>query len=142
MPEYKWGILLAPKVEGRTVGFGQHRGEPAWQEVPGEYRGMLRRLITIQGDTEPASVEQQDRKSTRLNSSHANISYAVFCLKKKTLDSVQTRSIPSRWMTIFFTPRAPPPIQRPHPRPSTPPTTNSPMVGCTSTKHSLTPAPA
>src|SRR3712207_98765 len=29
----------------------------------------------------------QDRKSTRLNSSHANISYAVFCLKKKQLDS-------------------------------------------------------
>src|SRR3712207_8689562 len=29
----------------------------------------------------------QDRKSTRLNSSHANISYAVFCLKKKTLTS-------------------------------------------------------
>src|SRR3712207_7357845 len=28
---------------------------------------------------------QQDRKSTRLNSSHANISYVVFCLKKKTL---------------------------------------------------------
>src|SRR3712207_8446408 len=28
--------------------------------------------------------QQQDRKSTRLNSSHANISYAVFCLKKKT----------------------------------------------------------
>src|SRR3712207_7129673 len=27
--------------------------------------------------------EEQDRKSTRLNSSHANISYAVFCLKKK-----------------------------------------------------------
>src|SRR3712207_9070559 len=27
--------------------------------------------------------EQEDRKSTRLNSSHANISYAVFCLKKK-----------------------------------------------------------
>src|SRR3712207_8913013 len=29
-------------------------------------------------------VESEDRKSTRLNSSHANISYAVFCLKKKT----------------------------------------------------------
>src|SRR3712207_6941363 len=29
-------------------------------------------------------LELQDRKSTRLNSSHANISYAVFCLKKKT----------------------------------------------------------
>src|SRR5947209_12686018 len=33
----------------------------------------------------------EDRKSTRLNSSHANISYAVFCLKKKKLESVQTR---------------------------------------------------
>jgi len=59
MPEYRWGILLAPQVEGRTVGFGAHKGEPAWQEVPGEYRAMLRRLVTVQGDTEPASVEQQ-----------------------------------------------------------------------------------
>ncbi|MDE2197447.1 MAG: benzoyl-CoA 2,3-epoxidase subunit BoxB [Rhodospirillales bacterium] len=59
MPEYKWGILLAPAVEGRTIPFGKHKGEPAWQEVPGEYRAMMRRLLVIQGDTEPASVEQQ-----------------------------------------------------------------------------------
>jgi benzoyl-CoA 2,3-dioxygenase component B len=59
MPEYRWGILLAPQEEGRLVNFGEHKGEPAWQEVPGEYRAMLRRLIVIQGDTEPASVEQQ-----------------------------------------------------------------------------------
>jgi benzoyl-CoA 2,3-dioxygenase component B len=59
MPAYKWGILLAPAVEGRTIPFGAHKGEPAWQEVPGEYRAMLRRLLVIQGDTEPASVEQQ-----------------------------------------------------------------------------------
>ncbi|MGE0063077.1 MAG: benzoyl-CoA 2,3-epoxidase subunit BoxB [Xanthobacteraceae bacterium] len=59
MPDYRWGILLAPQVEGRTVPFGSHKGQPAWQEVPGEYRAMLRRLIVIQGDTEPASVEQQ-----------------------------------------------------------------------------------
>src|SRR5262245_21503037 len=59
MPEYKWGILLAPQVEDRKVPFGIHRGEKAWQEVPGEHRAMLRRLIVIQGDTEPASVEQQ-----------------------------------------------------------------------------------
>ena len=32
---------------------------PAWQEVPGEYRNMLKRLIVIQGDTEPGSLEQQ-----------------------------------------------------------------------------------
>ena len=59
MPDYRWGILLAPKVEGRRIPFGAHKGEPAWQEVPGEYRAMLRRLLVIQGDTEPASVEQQ-----------------------------------------------------------------------------------
>ncbi len=59
MPDYKWGVLLAPAVEGRTIPFGAHKGEPAWQEVPGEYRAMLRRLLVIQGDTEPASVEQQ-----------------------------------------------------------------------------------
>src|SRR3712207_6980520 len=36
-----------------------------------------------------ACGERVDRKSTRLNSSHANISYAVFCLKKKTSMAVQ-----------------------------------------------------
>ncbi len=59
MPDYRWGILLAPAVEDRKIPFGEHAGEPAWQEVPGEYRSILRRLIVIQGDTEPASVEQQ-----------------------------------------------------------------------------------
>jgi benzoyl-CoA 2,3-dioxygenase component B len=59
MPEYRWGILLAPQEEDRKIAFGQHLGEPVWQDVPGEYRAMLRRLIVIQGDTEPASVEQQ-----------------------------------------------------------------------------------
>src|SRR3712207_7701946 len=39
-----------------------------------------------------------DRKSTRLNSSHANISYAVFCLKKKTSSTFSIRSITSSTM--------------------------------------------
>ena len=59
MPEYRWGILLAPQEEGRKISFGKHKGEPVWQEVPAEYRSLLRRLVVIQGDTEPASVEQQ-----------------------------------------------------------------------------------
>ena len=59
MPDYRWGILLAPQVDDRRIPCGEHTGEPAWQEVPGEYRAMMRRLIVIQGDTEPASVEQQ-----------------------------------------------------------------------------------
>ncbi len=59
MPEYRWGIFLAEKEKNRTIGFGAHKGEDVWQEVPGEYRAELRRLIVTQGDTEPASVEQQ-----------------------------------------------------------------------------------
>ncbi len=59
MPEYRWGIFLAEPERGRLVNFGIHKGSPAWPEVPGEYRGALRRLIVTQGDTEPASVEQQ-----------------------------------------------------------------------------------
>jgi len=59
MPDYRWGIFLTPPEENRKIAFGDHIGEPAWQEVPGEHRNSLRRLIVTQGDTEPASVEQQ-----------------------------------------------------------------------------------
>ncbi|MGI5421760.1 benzoyl-CoA 2,3-epoxidase subunit BoxB [Actinomadura luteofluorescens] len=59
MKDYRWGIFLAERDGDRRIGFGAHKGEPAWQKVPGEYRADLRRLIVIQGDTEPASVEQQ-----------------------------------------------------------------------------------
>ncbi|MGI9004631.1 MAG: benzoyl-CoA 2,3-epoxidase subunit BoxB [Streptosporangiaceae bacterium] len=59
MEEYRWGIFLSERDEPRQIAFGQHKGEPAWTEVPGEYRSELRRLIVVQGDTEPASVEQQ-----------------------------------------------------------------------------------
>jgi len=59
MPDYRWGIFLAPAEQGRKVNFGAHQGDAAWQEVPGEYRSTLRRIIVTQGDTEPASVEQQ-----------------------------------------------------------------------------------
>jgi benzoyl-CoA 2,3-dioxygenase component B len=59
MPEYRWGIFLQPRDANRQVNFGVHKGQPAWQDVPGEYRSTLRRVIVTQGDTEPASVEQQ-----------------------------------------------------------------------------------
>lgn len=61
LPEYRWGIFLAERDTDRRVAFGQHKGRPVWQQVPGEYRADLQRLIVIQGDTEPASVEQQRR---------------------------------------------------------------------------------
>jgi benzoyl-CoA 2,3-dioxygenase component B len=61
MDEYRWGVFLAEHNPDRRIAFGEHRGEPVWQQVPGEHRADLQRLIVIQGDTEPASVEQQRR---------------------------------------------------------------------------------
>src|SRR3712207_7820335 len=56
------------------------------REEASEARGVLVLLfepdVAVYGD-EAAKLLVRDRKSTRLNSSHANISYAVFCLKKK-----------------------------------------------------------
>ncbi|MFT7678637.1 MAG: benzoyl-CoA 2,3-dioxygenase component B [Planctomycetota bacterium] len=59
MPDYRWGVFLTPNEGEPKIGFGDHAGEDAWQQVPGEYRNWLKRLIVTQGDTEPASVEQQ-----------------------------------------------------------------------------------
>src|SRR3712207_7294922 len=70
------------------------------QEVEGARHrpvgGVLGRAVHPAGEPRPdrhaaeagagQEVPGRDRKSTRLNSSHANISYAVFCLKKKTSD--------------------------------------------------------
>jgi benzoyl-CoA 2,3-epoxidase subunit B len=61
LPEYRWGIFLAERNADRQIAFGEQKGQPVWQQVPGEYRADLQRLIVIQGDTEPASVEQQRR---------------------------------------------------------------------------------
>src|SRR2546430_11845862 len=49
-------------------------------------------LNAVDGDNVPVRHFGVDRKSTRLNSSHSQISYAVFCLKKKT----RTPSLPHR----------------------------------------------
>jgi benzoyl-CoA 2,3-epoxidase subunit B len=59
MPDYRWGIFLAPPEKDRVIPAGDDSGKPVWQEVPGEHRHALRRLIVVQADTEPASVEQQ-----------------------------------------------------------------------------------
>ena len=59
MPDYKWGIFLTPPENDKRIGFGDFLGNPVWQDVPGEFRNALRRIIVTQGDTEPASVEQQ-----------------------------------------------------------------------------------
>src|SRR3712207_9036586 len=60
---------------------GGRPSRPAWQSPDRPLRG--RRRASAGGVDLVGVAAQQDRKSTRLNSSHANISYAVFCLKKK-----------------------------------------------------------
>src|SRR2546422_5195846 len=57
-----------------------HRAQPAGNA---EERGGARDAEQEHGADEPAAMPERDRKSTRLNSSHGYISYAVFCLKKK-----------------------------------------------------------
>src|SRR5690349_24992870 len=60
----------------------QGDSEGAWQTVPGFTAGL-----TVTRSLPPTVASVSDRKSTRLNSSHVEISYAVFCLKKKKIDS-------------------------------------------------------
>src|SRR3712207_8479714 len=55
-----------------------------WEGGNGVLRDPKRPLLLLGQDA--LAVAREDRKSTRLNSSHANISYAVFCLKKKTYE--------------------------------------------------------
>src|SRR3712207_3223330 len=72
LPQLGQGLL-------RPVLLARHLGPPPAQS-------HTSRRTTSKGEDHqfaPTSVEIADRKSTRLNSSHANISYAVFCLKKK-----------------------------------------------------------
>src|SRR3712207_8753655 len=53
------------------------------QRIAGEGREACVGRVAVTGRVEREDLPELDRKSTRLNSSHANISYAVFCLKKK-----------------------------------------------------------
>src|SRR5690606_41240780 len=60
----------------------RHR-QPSWSVVHSCGSPLLARVRLRGWDPEAALVRIRDRKSTRLNSSHVKISYAVFCLKKK-----------------------------------------------------------
>src|SRR5438876_1881057 len=78
--------MLAPVLDEDLVGVeprGEHAGDVHTRHV------RLHRFRCVPGDAAALihrhadRAEQRDRKSTRLNSSHPSISYAVFCLKKK-----------------------------------------------------------
>src|SRR6266478_9135850 len=96
----------AMRVQGRAVGVDSARAHPSpmptvghlfgqavWHQhhgKPNEAVKLYKQVLALQPDHAEACnnlgcvlLAQGDRKSTRLNSSHSQISYAVFCLKKK-----------------------------------------------------------
>src|SRR5438477_2511024 len=74
-----------------VIGFGLHNATEGFGIV-----------APLTGDAEPPSWHIGDRKSTRLNSSHMSISYAVFCLKKKKQNTAARPAAPPlRWRQRF-----------------------------------------
>src|SRR2546427_4846347 len=71
------------------------RSRPTCERPAELLRGDWHDVGVVCGDLPDGGRAHQDRKSTRLNSSHSQISYAVFCLKKKTLSNYSTRQIAS-----------------------------------------------
>src|SRR2546426_3125090 len=75
---------------------------PGDRAGPGQDPGRGQRLSRLR--VEPgAHADDQDRKSTRLNSSHLVISYAVFCLKKKKKKNIITEDSDIRLIIIWIT---------------------------------------
>src|ERR1035441_9862348 len=94
----RWVRKLLKRMikQGEAVGVQGLRGRPSNRKLPAETQRQAVKLLKQPDwhDFGPAFASQQlakrhgievDRKSTRLNSSHLGISYAVFCLKKKNI---------------------------------------------------------
>src|SRR5256885_11670595 len=81
----RWAGGMGARLRGGGPGIGRLPGEPDGAGPGGQAGGSS-------GDR-PDKKNERDRKSTRLNSSHLVISYAVFCLKKKNISRLHsTRS--------------------------------------------------
>src|SRR5690348_17459262 len=77
----KAAILMVLLGDEASSTIYQHLGETEIQRVTGQIAALSNVSPEVASEV---LTEYQDRKSTRLNSSHPSISYAVFCLKKKT----------------------------------------------------------
>src|SRR2546430_10064591 len=77
-----------------TTLFRSQYGEHTYSVVPAQGDSQTRTVRYDDGDAVAFSgIRSTDRKSTRLNSSHSQISYAVFCLKKKNNNSYRLPSV-------------------------------------------------
>src|SRR3712207_7828240 len=73
---------VEPSEKVRVYDSGVTRGADRGADIEETYKTLISYRT---GDVWVPKLDPTDRKSTRLNASHANISYAVFCLKKKDL---------------------------------------------------------
>src|SRR5690606_3805037 len=80
-------LLLVGQAHAQVGGDGV--GQPARVVDAGQGGQQFRRQLAVGLDVLLEQAHQRDRKSTRLNSSHVKISYAVFCLKKKKTTASQ-----------------------------------------------------
>src|SRR5690606_895693 len=78
-----WAPLIQFKVERREMPPYAYDHGIGIQDLQGDWRLSQEEIDTISTWVAQGAPEGEDRKSTRLNSSHVKISYAVFCLKKK-----------------------------------------------------------
>src|SRR5688572_19796740 len=58
LEDFRWGVFQAERVPNKAALFGRLAGQAKLAEVPAEFRATVIKLLTTQGDTEPASVEQ------------------------------------------------------------------------------------
>src|SRR3712207_8757902 len=82
---FPYTTLFRSLLPGQPLHVGGQAGLEPVVDPEDRPEGLLLELAVVgkKGQAVPGLLHLLDRKSTRLNSSHANISYAVFCLKKK-----------------------------------------------------------
>src|SRR2546421_8041831 len=105
MAGVRWGEPQLEPPELRAV-VDALRRLPTGADRRAELRGPGQRAGANRGHASPARRRPQDRKSTRLNSSHDQISYAVFCLKKKINGEMSItrihKTLAALRMVLFF----------------------------------------
>src|SRR5438067_653291 len=111
LPERKWSAMASPISEAMFMSMYLYRPSllfpyttlfrsssgPVLVLVRGDHALHERKLARALGQEVRPAHPDEDRKSTRLNSSHVSISYAVFCLKKKSEYPVLVRDVPDRF---------------------------------------------
>src|SRR3712207_8855841 len=92
-----YALYHAPYREDRHPSFKVSRKKNRWYDLAtmesGDIIDLGKMMYNTNDIMEVIRHIQKDRKSTRLNSSHANISYAVFCLKKKIIQNIKFQTI-------------------------------------------------